>query len=243
MFGLGLLAILTLGVVALLWLTSRFPSMRAKAAFLLLVLGGLVFYPFAYRFSPSYANFLSLCELPDRYQVLRTKQVDYIYLNRDDGADCKAGPTVIGNLPYAGFDCTGPNSKTTTGTFRYTKKPSWREGCGLECFESDATSTPEVTYKSGHRQGHISGSVVTITYHNGRMGAKEEPDEKLRFSDTLLLDDGNEMAFTRSYIYYPYGNGWATLLGAASGSAPSILCKKRHLQWNVLDVYKPRAGA
>ncbi|OGB34756.1 MAG: hypothetical protein A3F78_09590 [Burkholderiales bacterium RIFCSPLOWO2_12_FULL_61_40] len=262
MFGLAFILVFVLGVVGLFWATKLFSTWKTKAAFLFTVLGGLAFYPFAYRFSPSYANFLALCELPDRYQVVRTKHVEYIFLDRDAGADCTAGPSVIGTLAYAGFDCIAPDTRTTTAVFRYMKKPNWRVGCGLECFDSSAISVPEHRYKSGHRQGYISGATVTVTYDNGLMGAEEPSGAKLRFSDTLLIETGTEktsmlsdirklqqlggrsdadteMAFTRAYTYYPFGNGWAKLLGAASGSAPSMHCSNPYIRWNLLDVYKP----
>lgn len=262
MFGLAFIFVLALGVFGLFWATKLFSTWKTKTVFLITVFGVLAFYPFAYRFSPSYANFLALCERPDRYQVLRTKHVDYLYLDRETGADCTAGPSVIGTLAYAGFDCIAPDTRTTTATFRYTKKPNWRAGCGLECFDSSVVSVPEHRYKSGHRQGYISGSTVTVTYNNGLMGANEPSGAKLRFSDTLLIETGTEkssmlsdrrklqqlggrsdadteMAFTRSYTYYPFGNGWAKLLGAASGSAPSMQCKVPFMRWNLLEVYKP----
>jgi hypothetical protein len=241
MFGLGLLVISALGIVAVLWATSRFRSMKLNVSFLAIVVGGLAFYPYAYRFSTSYASFQALCELPDRYQVIRTKPVDFVFLTRDEGSDCKAGPTVISRLPYAGFDCIGPTSAKTTGIFRFTKHQDWREGCGLDCFDSTTIDRSEVNYRTAYRQGYVSGAKRTINYGNGLVNTPD--DEKLRFFDTVMLDADNEMAFTRSYTYYPYGNGWAKLLGAASGSAPSMSCRNNSMRWNVLDVYKPRAGA
>jgi hypothetical protein len=262
MFGLAFILVFVLCVVCLFWVTKLFSTWKTKAVFLIAVLGGLALYPFAYKFSPSYANFLALCELPDRYQVVRTKHVEYIFLDRDAGADCTAGPSVIGSLAYAGFDCIGPDTRTTTAVFRYVKKPNWRVGCGLECFDSSAISVPEHRYKTGHRQGFISGTTATVTYNNGLTGAQESSGAKLRFSDTLLIETGTakasqlsdirklqqlggrnetdtEMAFTRSYTYFPFGNGWAKLLGAASGSAPSMRCSSPNVRWNLLDVYRP----
>jgi hypothetical protein len=263
MFGLALFAIVMIGVVGLFWATTRFATWRTRAVFLIPILGGLAFYPFAYRFSSSYADFLALCERPDRYQVVRTKQVDYLFLDRETGAECRAGPAVIGTLAYVGFDCVAPNSGTTTATFRYAKKSNWHVGCDLDCFDSSVISVPEHRYETGHRNGYLSGSTVTVTYNNGRMGAYDSNDAKLRFSDTLLLDKtttevaslqanlrniqqlgneaGTEMAYVRSYTYYPFGNGWAKMLGAASGSAPTIECRVPFVRWNVLDVFKPRA--
>ena len=90
--------------------------------------------------------------------------------------------------------------------------------------------------------------------------------EKLHFRDNILLelengtepsslqfnlnklrgyapiDFGIEMGYTRSYTYYPYGDGWAKVLGAASGSAPSMSCSTPDKNWNLLDMYKPRAS-
>lgn len=265
MFGFAFLAILIFGVAILLWVTKLLPTWKTRAAFLVVVIGGLAFYPFAYRYSASYAQFLALCDRPDRYQVVATKRVDFIFLDREVGADCRAGPSVIGATPYAGFDCVAPATGTTTAVFRYAKKASWQAGCGPDCFDSSIISMPEHRYVSGHRQGYISGSVVTVTYENGRRWGEDTPSgEKLRFSDTLLLETnteksslqsdlrklgqvggetGTEMAFTRAYTYYPYGNGWATILGAASGSAPTIQCRLPAARWKLLDIYKPRAGS
>jgi hypothetical protein len=265
MIGIAFLAILTIGVAVLLWVTRLLPTWKTRAAFLTVALGGLAFYPFAYRYSDSYAQFLALCDLPDRYKVVSTKRVDFIFLDRELGADCRAGPSVMGALPYSGFDCVAPGPGTTTAVFRYAKKASWQAGCGLDCFDSSVIGVPEHRYVSGHRQGYISRSVVTVTYETGRSGGENIPSgEKLRFSDTLLLETntekgslqsdlrklgqvggetGTEMAFTRAYTYYPYGSGWARILGAASGSAPTIQCRLPSVQWKLTDVYTPRAGA
>ena len=243
MFGIGLIVVLIIATAALLWLTSRVPTRLGKALFLLVVVGTVSIYPWAYKFSASHAQFLALCEQPERYQVLQTRQVDVVYLDRDLGQDCQAGPGLLSRLPYAGFDCAGRDAQNKPATLRHLKKADWAVGCGIGCFDATVVPSPEVSVTRGHRQGYLTGAIPIVTYDRGRLGAFEPSDAKLKFADTLILDSGTVMAYTRSYTYYPYGNGWAKLLGAASGSAPSQRCKTDHLQWNVLDVYKPRAAA
>jgi hypothetical protein len=241
MFGLGLLAILALFTVAIYLLSKLFCTFKSKVAFYTVVLGSIVAYPFAYKLSPSYANFLNLCSNSARYNVLKTKQVDYIYLDRDVGSDCKGGPKFIEGLPFAGFDCVAPNTRTTTAIFRYTKTAEWYPGCGVECFDSKVQSDPEAKYKHGHRQGYIEGLTIKITYDQSGASAlaQESSGDKLKFWDTLLLDAGVEMAHKRTYVYLPYGSGWAKILGGASGSAPSQYCEDKFVDWDIRDVYKP----
>lgn len=243
MFGLGLLLVLATFSGLLYWATRFFNGWKSKVGFVFVVLGVLTGYPFAYKLSSSYSKFLELCDSPTRYQVLRTRTVDYIFLDRNTGSDCKAGPKYIESLPFAGFDCIAPNTRTTTAVFRYTKKKDWKKGCGLECFESNVQGVPEAKYERGHRQGYIEGITTTVTYDQTGFRGHESTGNKLRFIDTLLLDTGTEMAFTRNYIYYPYGSGWATILGAASGSAPSFYCKVPFVSWDLRDIYKARGGA
>jgi hypothetical protein len=61
-------------------------------------------------------------------------------------------------------------------------------------------------------------------------------------SDAVLFDGGTEMGFTRSYVYYPYGRGWAKILGGAGGSLPAHSCKVEYVSWDIRDIYKPRSG-
>lgn len=241
MFGIGFIFILFIFTVILYRVSKLFVSWQGKLFFVILVFGSLGAYPYAYKLSPSYSKFLELCDNSNRYQVLNTKLVNYIYLDRNLGADCMGGPSFIKNTSFIGFDCEGPNTRTTTATFRYTKKPNWNPSCGIECFDSNILNVPEAKYKVGYRQGYITGNITTVTYDPSGAHGQESSGDKLRFSDSLLLDNGTEMAFTRNYIYYPYGDGWAKILGAASGSAPSKYCKVQSVNWDIRDVYKPLA--
>lgn len=47
------------------------------------------------------------------------------------------------------------------------------------------------------------------------------------------------LAEVRRYTFYKYGTGWATILGAASGSAPSISCKER-AKFDIQQITPPK---
>jgi hypothetical protein len=72
-------------------------------------------------------------------------------------------------------------------------------------------------------------------------GGSFRDDRKLVFHDRLLVD-GGVLAFGRDYTYYPYGNGWAKILGMASGSAPAMSCKTQFVPMDLRDAYRPRTA-
>lgn len=239
MFGIGLILFLCLFVIFICWIVSFVPAGKLRKIVLAAIISFLAAYPFMYKLYPSYTKFHELCERSDRYQVIMTKAVSYPFLNRDVGLDCKNGLKFIGNQAFEGFDCVAPNTRTTTAIFRYTKTADWHSGCGTECFNIEKILVPEVRVESGYRAGFIDGDVSIVTYDVSGIHAKESSSNKLIFSDMLLLVDGVEMAFSRSYTYYPYGDGWAKILGAASGSAPSQHCKA-YAEMDMRDIYKPK---
>ena len=65
---------------------------------------------------------------------------------------------------------------------------------------------------------------------------------KVSFEDSLIID-GDVIAFGRDYTYYPYGDGWARILGGASGSAPSMRCKTAFVPLDLREAYKPEPRA
>lgn len=46
------------------------------------------------------------------------------------------------------------------------------------------------------------------------------------------------LAETYNYTFYPYGNGWASILGASSGSAPSEKCEA-DARFNFYEITPP----
>jgi hypothetical protein len=170
-----------------------------------------------------------------------TKQVDYIFLNYGFASDCTEGPKFIGSSAFLGFDCLLREKGEPERLYRFTRKANRGEACGLKCFERARIAEAEASYHSIDRWGYVDGDKLVITYDGASHKTDMPNDEKLRFRDLRLVDasDG-EMAFGRHFFYHPYGTGWARILGAASGDAPTQKCSPHLLQIDPRDVYKPR---
>jgi hypothetical protein len=173
--------------------------------------------------------------------VRASKPVSFILIEWGYATDCTRGPAFVDGHGYAGFDCKfrGNGGK---GLYRYTKMPTWYSGCGLECFERSSLETPESAYSSEDRYGYMDGTNAIFTDGYGiAKGGSFRDDRKLVFHDRLLVD-GGVLAFGRDYTYYPYGNGWAKILGMASGSAPAMSCKTQFVPMDLRDAYRPRTA-
>jgi hypothetical protein len=241
MFALGFLFIVAVFLFVLILSSKLLPSGLARFIYVVAVLGALVAYPYAYKLTPAFSDFNELCERADRYQVPRSKPVSFILIEWGYATDCTKGPGFVDGYSYAGFDCQF-RSNDDKGLYRYTKMPTWHSGCGLECFERSPLEKPESTYSSEDRYGYVQGKNAILTGGYGiARGASSRDDQKLVFHDRLLVDEG-VMAYGRDYTYYPYGNGWAKILGLASGSAPAFSCKTRFVPMDLRDAYKPRAA-
>lgn len=95
-------------------------------------------------------------------------------------------------------------------------------------------------YEWRHRKGVIDGQNHLVTYDgtSGTLNSQNErPGAKLYFTDRVLVSGGWEMARARDYTYFQYGNGWAKILGLASGTAPSLSCPVRFALLDVRDVF------
>ena len=170
-----------------------------------------------------------------------SKPVSFILIEWGYATDCTKGPGFVDGYSYAGFDCKF-RSNDDKGLYRYAKTPTWHSGCGLECFERSSLQKPESAYSSEDRYGYMEGKNAILTDGYGvARGSSSRDDKKLVFHDRLLVDDG-VMSFGRDYTYYPYGNGWAKILGLASGSAPAMSCKTQFVPMDLRDAYKPRAA-
>lgn len=235
MFALGFLFLAALFFFALILVGYLIPAGKYRIIFFLIVIASLITYPSLYKASSSYAKFKQLCEQADRSKVLKTKTANFIYLDWGYSSDCTKGPSYIEHHHYRGFDCKR-GDQNGIALYRYTKKPEWREGCGLECFEVFQIYAVETNYRLESRQGYVDGDNPIITYE-GAVKADLPSSAKLLFTDNLLWDDG-VMAFSRNYVYFPYGRTWAKLLGMASGSPPSEGCKIRFSSLDPRDVYK-----
>lgn len=243
MFALGFLVAVVVFAILLVLVSKAFPPGRPRVIFVLCVLGAIAVYPFLYKVTPSYAAFLELCEAPGRVQLGRRQPVDYVLLEGGSATFCERGPALIADRPYLGFDCLRAG-KPRPALVRYARKPDWHAGCGLECFDATPLAAPEAPYEWKYRSGKVAGRVAIVTYDGtgDRVASpKEPPDEKLSFSDRVLWS-GGEIGFARDYTYFPYGEGWAKILGLASGSAPSKRCRVPIAAMDVRDAFPPKAS-
>lgn len=243
MFAIGFLIV---GAIFLtgLFLAGKLLPGKWRLPFILGVLGFISAYPFLHLVRPSYLAFKELCQQQRPPTIVKTKVVDFILLNSGYSSDCTNGPAYIANSGYLGFDCR----KTDAGVielYRYTKKSGADSTCGLECFDVEKIAKPETIFgyfdkSSRTRAGYMLGDErrVTMDYPNAR-GEKQIPFWRwLKFSDAILVDaTEGDMAFTTHYSYLPYGP--ITVLGLASGSAPSEQCP-RPSSVDPRDVYKPK---
>ncbi len=170
---------------------------------------------------------------------MKRQPVDFIFLEWGFATDCAKGPAFVEKRSYLGFDCLR-SQQGGPQLYRYTKKSSWYEGCGLECFVSEPLEQAEASYKSEYRSGYIDGTIAVTTYYRGVVN-KEQEGEKLFFQDHVLWSS-EEMGYARDYTFFQYGNGWAKLLGMASGSAPALSCGTRFLNVDPREVFPPKAG-
>ena len=241
MFAIGLLLLAGLFMLLLILSSKILPRGLPRFAYFVAVIGALAIYPFAYKLTPTYAKFNELCNRTDRYQVLKTRPVSYIYVEAGFSSDCTKGPAFIAKRGYAGFDCS-LRSRDGTALYRYTRKTIWHEACGLECFDAVRQAVPETDYRFEYRYGFVDGdqSIITDGYGVKRSGASRD-DAKLAFTDRLIAEDG-VVAYGRDYVFLPYGNGWAKILGMASGSAPAQTCKPQFVPMDLRDAYPPLPG-
>lgn len=244
MFALGFLLAIVVVATALTVVSKAVPAGKPRVMFVVCVLGAIAIYPFFYNVTPSYRFFLELCESLDRTQIVKRQPVDYVLFEGGYSSDCTKGPAFISDRAYLGFDCLRAD-KAGRVLVRYTKNSSWRDTCGIECFDLMLIGSPEGPYEWKHRQGVADGQNLLVTYDGTRANGfikNEAPDTNLFFSDRVLWSNGEEVARARNYTYRQYGNGWAKILGLASGSAPSKSCRVRFAPLDVRDVFPPKGA-
>jgi hypothetical protein len=244
MFALGFLLAIGVFLAVLALVSKAVPRGKPRILFVVCVFGAIGIYPFFYKVTPSYRAFLELCESAERTVILRRQPVDYVLFEGGYSSDCTKGPAFVSGRAYLGFDCLR-SDKAGRGLVRYTKNASWTDKCGLECFDVTPLGMPEAPYERKHRQGIIEGRTPVVTYDGTRANGfirNEPPDTKLIFTDRVLWSNGTEMGHARDFIYMQYGNGWAKILGMASGSAPSMRCRVGFAPLDVRDAFPPRGS-
>lgn len=190
-------------------------------------------FPFWHFLYPSYHEFLQLCSRDDRYVVAKTETVDFVY--SDSG--CYHGFKTIEGTSFLGYECEHWRGQTpdsyprTKRLYRFTraenfdsascenacKSPSlseWEKHCQNGCFIGTEIHEPSFKYESTYTSTGIVG------------------DKLIRIRQAKVAPNGEDMAILLDYVYYPFGNGWATILGLSSGSAPTQSCEKK------FDIYR-----
>lgn len=185
-------------------------------------------FPFWHFLYPSYHEFRQLCSREDRYFVAKIEKVDFLY--SDSG--CYHGFKVIKGTSFSGYECEHWRGETpdsyprTKHLYRFTpaeninsvscKKacdsPSlseWETYCQSVCFIGTEIQRPSFMY------GTTSTSIAIVE------------DRLIKNRHAKVAPNGEDMAVVLDYVYYPFGNGWAKILGLSSGSAPTQSCEKK----------------
>ena len=236
MFGIGFLVFGLVFFGAVL-LASKLLPRAWRVWFMCSVIGSVFAYPFLHLVRPSYHRFNELCQQGARPVIVKTVAVDFLPLNSATPEQCVEGPALIAGRGYLGFECKQRYPSDGPG-FRYTRLDEGGPACGLECFKKEEIAVAADTQdRSGtnysSRSGYMAGEARKVT--------QEVPFWRwLIFRDTTLTDvSGAELAYTTRYLYYPYGP--LTILGLASGTAPTLECPYP----GKIDprlVYLPRGG-
>lgn len=236
MFALGFLVVTAIVVLLLVGITGALPA-KLKPYFVVAVIAIPVSFPFWHYLYPSYERFSDLCASPDRYVVKQVKHVDFVYV---DG--CYAAYVMAKDKPFKGYECpyrleATPNSAKKVYA-RFSRGAnwgsaicqaecaqrgyylSWEKSCQEACFDATQIPAPSFNYKS---------TSSTVQLVEGRL---------TEHRTQMVGDDGEELATSRDYTYYPYGNGFAKILGLASGSAPTLSCETKKSVYS-LDFLKP----
>jgi hypothetical protein len=224
MFGIGFLIL-----IGILWLITKSlvgllsPNKRIYAWLSIGIV--VVSAPFWYRLYPSYHQFTKLCSSPDRYAVKQKANVDFLYQGTSSvffafkahghrgfkGFDVKAGdkgyvrymPNENWSSPICKQDCANPSIIT------------WEKTCQTNCLTESAIDNPELEYLT-------SSSATTLI-----------EDRLTTVTAEVVTINGQKLAEEHIYTYYPYGNGWAKILGLASGSAPTLSCNSKSRIWSL----------
>lgn len=227
MWALGFLIV----VVGYFWIvgyaSGLFPA-RYGPYLKLAAVGLPLSFPFWYFLYPSYHEFHRLCGSEDRYIVAKTEKVDFLY--SDSG--CYHGFKMIDGTTFSGYECEHWRGETpdsyprTKRLYRFTRAENfssescknscnspnlseWEKSCQNVCFIGTEIQQPSFKYELK--------STSTAIFE----------DRLTKNRIAMVAPNGEDMAVLLNYVYYPYGNGWAKILGLASGSAPTQSCKKQ----------------
>lgn len=238
MWALGFL-VAVIGYFLFVGLVSRLLPAKYGLCLKLAAVAIPLSFPFWYFLYPSYHVFLQLCSLDDRYVVAKTEMVDFVY--SDSG--CYHGFKTIDGTSFLGYECEHWRGQTpdsyprTKRLYRFTRAENfnsascenackstslseWEKHCQNDCFIGTEIQQLSFKYKTTYTSTAIDG------------------DKLIRIRTAKVAPSGEDMAIMLDYVYFPFGNGWAQILGLSSGSAPTKTCEKK-FDINRYDFLKP----
>jgi hypothetical protein len=228
MFGLFFLIVIPLLLyfyVRYIVLISKRLDIFIKIPIFIIAFGLPISYPYFYKYTDNYKNFNLLCS-QERVRILSSRKVDAYSAD-----DFRNGYAALLAEPYKSFiyieKAYLPQSKFRTEECKsfclqgLYKKDCLENQCLIE--SPIAEGTRYVKFKTLYGGEDVIGGANTL----------------LRSSLSQLVDQDNQVFAERyDYTFYPYGTGWAKILGAASGSAPSQQCSQ-FSRFNYYEITPP----
>lgn len=225
------LMILGAALTAVTLFTWLFPK-RLRLYIWIAAIGFAGAYPFLYKLYPSYSEFQALCNNPDRYTVERVVPVRSLFVSGDNSTDrdgyqlskkhnFESADIKQFHLGYSRIEPSAEWHTPACQTACANLSPiPWEQNCLPSCITKTPIQAPEFEYKFDSQR------IVRM-------------EDRLVESRIVALGlDGQQLAISSGYTYYQYGRGWATVLGLASGTPPSIECDHDPRLWE-LSFLKP----
>lgn len=238
MFGLFFLVLIGLYLVVIIKIFKHVRPVAVKIPVLAMVVIVPAICRYWYRWEPAYEQFLELCET---VALVRLSDVEADYLYR---SSCSSQTfRTLKQHGYLGVECKRYSGAIGTPErklrkFRYTRGESWdkpvcdEEQCGHEsglretsCSFSCLDEVEISSFKNLYRYEYEKNNII---------------ENKLTENIARLVDENEgTLAYANSYIYYPYGDTWARVLGGSSAMAPKKVCGAGNGLYDEISFYNP----
>ena len=229
MFGILFLVIIPLCIV--FYISIITPIVKKlngikKISLIVIAFGLPIAYPFLHLIAPNYQNFKSLCR-NNEYKLFKPIKTDVFPAPYSSG-----GYKALIEKPYTAFI---KNSRI----YRLTNKSN-SDQCNNSCstFDTQCLKAGCLTVEQ------LAEDAQYIEYHRTYDTESQRGifNSLLRKStERLVSDEHGILAEKYNYHFYLYGTGWAKILGAASGSAPSYSCES-YSKFNYYEITPPVKG-
>ena len=203
--------------------TLLFPK-RARPYVWVLAVGNAAVYPFLYKLSPSYQHFQALCERPDRYVVHQVTPVHSVYYDN---------ASVFNAYQYSqkhNFE-SADIKEGRINYFRIKGSDEWKKpACQSACANSNLS-----LWETYCLPNCITKTPIEAPEFEQEFDFKTVELLKKKLTESRIVvyaPDGRKLASSSAYTYYPYGTGWASMLGADSGTPPSKECDHDERLWD-----------